>query len=66
MDGTVDQTGDNATAVYKMAHVALQGRMTSVNEACHLGLGLPTVMVSRGRSWIQGGDPSTWSTPAAD
>eukprot|EP00972_Heterocapsa_arctica_P055013 8110923-Heterocapsa_arctica.AAC.1 len=59
----MESTDVDRHAVYKAAHVALQGRVTSVNEACHLVLGLPTVMVSRGSSWIPVGDPSTWSMP---
>ena len=47
--------------VYKAAHVATQGRVTSVNEACHLVLGLPTVLFSRGSEWVPVGEPSTWS-----
>ena len=48
-------------AVYKAAHIATQGRITSVNEACHLVLGLPTVLFSRGNNWIPVGNPNTWS-----
>ena len=36
----LDTTQVDRHAVYKAAHVATQGRITSVNEACHLVLGL--------------------------
>lgn len=53
-------TSADAHAVYKAAHMALQGRITSVQEACHLTLGLPTVLISRGNEWVQVGDEATW------
>ena len=58
----MDSTQATCQAVYKAAHVALQGRVTSVNEACHLVLGQPTVLFSRGNIWIPIGDPDTWSS----
>ena len=62
-----DATADRH-AVYKAAHVALQGRVTSVPEACHLVLGQPTVLFSRGNIWIPVAMPGTWDAgvPACD
>lgn len=47
--------------VYRASYIALQGRVTSVPEACHLVLGLPVVMFSRANRWIQVGEPETWT-----
>ena len=58
----LDSTQATCQTVYKAAHVALQGRVTSVNEACHLVLGQPTVLFSRGNTWIPIGHPDTWSS----
>ena len=47
--------------VYKAAHAALQGRITSTFEACHLLLGFPVVEFSRDNQWIQVGSPASWT-----
>ena len=51
----------NHQQVYKAAHTALQGRTTSVFEACHLLLGFAVVEFSRDNVWVQVGPPHTWT-----
>eukprot|EP00971_Amphidinium_carterae_P144868 2870514-Amphidinium_carterae.1 len=41
-----------AQDVYRVAHSALQGRATSVFEACHLLLSEPVVLFSRDNVWV--------------
>ena len=54
-DATVDRN-----SVYKASHAALKGRITSVPEACHLVLSLPTVLISRGNIWLPISLPGSW------
>ena len=55
-----ENTTVDRQAVYRAAFTATQGRITSVPEACHLVLGLPVVLISRGNVWVQAGEPHTW------
>lgn len=56
-----DDAAVDRQTVYRAAHIATQGRVTSVPEAIHLVLGQETVLISRGNVWVQVGGPETWT-----
>ena len=56
-----EDTAVDRQAVYKAAHCAMQGRVTSVPEAIHMVLGQEVVLFSRGNVWVQVGEPCTWT-----